>query len=93
MPGAAKKKTAFMKPVGVTEELAEIVGRGPMPRTEITKKVWEYIRKHGLQDKKNKRQINPDAKLAKVIGASSIDMFAMTSKISKHIKDVELASR
>lgn len=82
----AKKQSAFMKPVGVSDELAEIVGSGPMPRTEVTKKVWEYIKKHKLQDAKNKRQINPDSKLAKVLGSSkSIDMFQMTSKISAHL--------
>jgi chromatin remodeling complex protein RSC6 len=89
-----KKQSAFMKPVAVSEALAEIVGNGPMPRTEITKRVWEYIRKHKLQDTRNKRQINPDAKLGKVLGSTaSIDMFKMTSKISKHIKEPELAHR
>lgn len=83
----AKKESAFMKPVGVSEDLAEIVGSGPMPRTEVTKKVWEYIKKHQLQDTKNKRRINPDSKLAKVLGSNqSIDMFEMTSKISAHLK-------
>lgn len=89
---APKKQSAFMKPVGVSDALAEIVGRGPMPRTEVTKKVWDYIKKHKLQDAKNRRQINPDEKLKKVIGGPC-DMFSMTSKISKHIKDPELASR
>ena len=89
-----KKQSAFMKPVGVSDALAEIVGNGPMPRTEITKRVWEYIRKHKLQDTRNKRQINPDAKLGKVLGSTaSIDMFKMTSKISKHIKEPEYANR
>lgn len=75
-----------MKPVSVSDALAEVVGSGPMPRTEVTKKVWEYIKKHKLQDTKNKRRINPDAKLAKVLGSSSsIDMFEMTSKISAHL--------
>ena len=88
-----KKPSAFMKPVQVSEELEAIVGRGPMARTEITKKLWEYIKKHKLQDTNNKRMINPDAKLAKVLGStSSIDMFKMTSKLSKHIKEPELAS-
>lgn len=83
-----KKTSAFMRPVGVSEALAEVVGHGPMPRTEITKKLWDYIRKHKLQDTHNKRQINPDQKLAKVLGSSSpIDMFQMTSKVSKHIKE------
>jgi len=89
----AKKNSAFMRPVQVSPELAEIVGAGPMPRTEITKKLWDYIKKHKLQDTKNKRNINPDAKLAKVLGSQTIDMFKMTSKLSKHIKEPELANR
>ncbi len=89
-----KKTSAFMKPVGVSEALAEIVGKGPMPRTEVTKKLWDYIKKNKLQDAKNKRNINPDAKLAKVFGSSaSIDMFKMTSKVSKHLKDAEMATK
>lgn len=89
-----KKTSAFMKPVGVSEALAEVVGKGPMPRTEVTKKLWEYIKKNKLQDAKNKRNINPDAKLAKVFGSTAaIDMFKMTSKVSKHLKDVELAAK
>ena len=90
-----KKNSAFMRPVKVSDALAEIVGKGPMPRTEVTKKVWVYIKKYNLQDKKNKlqdkenrRMINPDAKLAKVFGSSkSIDMFKMTSKISTHLTE------
>jgi chromatin remodeling complex protein RSC6 len=86
-----KKNSAFMRPVHVTEALAEIVGQGPMARTEVTKKLWEYIKKHKLQDQHNKRMINPDPKLAKVLGSSQpIDMFKMTSKIAKHIKEPEL---
>ena len=89
-----KKPSAFMKPVQVSEALAEIVGHGLMARTEVTKKVWEYIKKHKLQDTNNKRNINPDAKLAKVLGSTqAIDMFKMTSKISKHLKEPELASQ
>ena len=87
---AAKSKTAkpsaFMKPVTPSDSLAEIVGKGPMPRTEIVKNLWAYIKKHKLQDPKNKRNIVPDPKLAKVFGSSAaIDMFKMTSKISKHL--------
>ncbi len=81
-----KKTSAFMKPVSVSDALAEVVGKGPMARTEVTKKLWDYIKKHKLQDAKNKRNINPDPKLAKVFGSSaSIDMFKMTSKVSKHL--------
>ena len=91
-----KKKSsssAFMKPVAVSDALAKIVGSGPMPRTEVTKKLWDYIKKHKLQDTKNKRNINPDDALAKVFGSSqSIDMFKMVSKISKHLKEAELAN-
>ena len=76
-----------MKPVQVSAELADIVGKGPMPRTEITKKLWDYIRKNKLQDAKARRFINPDAKLAKVLGTSNqIDMFQMTKKVSAHVK-------
>jgi len=85
---ATKKKqdSAFMKPVEISDVLAEIVGKGPMPRTEVTKKLWAYIKKNKLQDPKNKRNIKPDSKLAKVFGSSSaIDMFKMTSKVSKHL--------
>lgn len=88
-----KKPSAFMKPVQVTETLAEITGPGPMARTEVTKKVWDYIKKHNLQSKTNRRMIEPDAKLAKVFGSSAaIDMFKMTSKVAKHIKEAEAAS-
>ncbi len=89
-----KKPSAFMKPVHVSEALAEIVGHGPMARTEVTKKLWDYIKKHKLQDQTNKRMINPDAKLAKALGSSQpIDMFKMTSKLAKHLKEPEYASR
>lgn len=87
-----KKTSAFMKPVNVSKELEEIVGHGPMARTEVTKKLWDYIKKHKLQAHDNKRNINPDNKLAKVLGSSQpIDMFKMTSKIAKHLKEAEYA--
>ena len=87
-----KKQSALMRPVEVSSALAEIVGAGPMPRTEVTKKLWEYIKKHKLQDPNAKRFINPDAKLAKVLGTSQkIDMFQMTKKVSGHLKEVELS--
>ncbi|NGX55007.1 MAG: hypothetical protein KR126chlam2_00629 [Chlamydiae bacterium] len=82
-----KKNTAFMKPVQVSKDLEAVIGVGPMPRTEVIKKLWVYIKKNELQDQKNKRQINPDEKLAKVFGSkASIDMFQMTKKVSKHLK-------
>ena len=88
-----KKNSAFMRPVQVSDALAEVVGKGPMPRTEVTKLVWAYIKKHKLQDTKNKRMINPDAKLGKVLGSTQIDMFKMTSKISTHLKDPLAAAK
>jgi upstream activation factor subunit UAF30 len=90
---AAKKKAkrkpnaAFMKPVKPDEKLAAVVGASPMPRTELTKKLWAYIKKHGLQDKKNRRMINADANLKAVFnGKSQVNMFAMTALVSKHVK-------
>ncbi|MFQ5729019.1 MAG: SWIB/MDM2 domain-containing protein [Waddliaceae bacterium] len=89
-----KKPSAFAKPVGVSDALAEVVGKGPMARTEVTKKLWNYIKKNKLQDSKNKRNIIPDPKLAKVFGSSNaIDMFKMTSKVSKHLKEAEYAGK
>jgi chromatin remodeling complex protein RSC6 len=83
----AKKSSAFMAPVQVSKDLGEIVGNKLMPRTEVTKKLWEYIKEKGLQDKKKKKYINPDDKLGKVLGSKqTIDMFEMTKKISKHIE-------
>lgn len=83
-----KKKSAFMKPMQISDELAAIVGHGPMPRTEVAKKLWDYIKKHKLQDPHNKRNIIPDQKLAKVFGSSQpINMFKMTSKVSAHLSD------
>ncbi|MCB1180665.1 MAG: SWIB/MDM2 domain-containing protein [Chlamydiia bacterium] len=83
----AKKNSAFMKPVEVSDELGEVIGPGPMPRTEVIKKLWVYIKKNKCQDQNNKRNIIPDAKLAKVFGTKSpVDMFQMTKKVSKHLK-------
>lgn len=83
---AKEKKSKFMQPMQVSEELTAIVGRGPMPRTEVTKKLWAYIKAHKCQDTKNKRNINPDDKLAKVFGGKkSINMFEMTKLVSKHL--------
>ena len=75
--------------VHITDELADVVGKGPMPRTEVTKKIWVYIKQHNLQDPQAKRMIKPDAKLAKVLGSMDpIDMFQMTKKLSQHIKEI-----
>jgi chromatin remodeling complex protein RSC6 len=82
-----KPNAAFMKPVTPSDTLAEVVGAKAMPRTEVTKKLWAYIKKNGLQDKKNKRQINADDKLKAVFGGkASVNMFAMTKLVSKHLK-------
>jgi upstream activation factor subunit UAF30 len=84
---ARKPNAAFMKPVTPSALLAEVVGAKPAPRTEITKKLWAYIKKNGLQDKKNRRQINADANLKAVFGGkASVNMFAMTKLVSKHLK-------
>ena len=83
---ARKPNAAFMRPVTPSATLATVVGAKPMPRTEVTKKLWAYIKKNGLQDKTNKRQINADANLKAVFGGkSSVNMFAMTKLVSKHL--------
>ena len=83
---ARKPNAAFMRPVTPSATLATVVGAKPMPRTEVTKKLWAYIKKNGLQDKMNKRQINADANLKAVFGGkSSVNMFAMTKLVSKHL--------
>jgi upstream activation factor subunit UAF30 len=86
---AAKRKpnAAFMKPVQPDAALGAVVGNSPMPRTELTKKIWAYIKKNGLQDKKNRRNINADDKLKAVFnGKSQVNMFQMTALVSKHVK-------
>jgi len=83
---ARKINAAFMKPLKVSEELAAVVGNGPMPRSEVVKKLWVYIKKNGLQDAKNRRNINADANLKKVFnGKATVDMFEMTKLVSKHL--------
>jgi len=75
-----------MKPMGVSAELAAVVGKGPMPRSEVVKKLWEYIKKNNLQDQANKRNINADATLKAVFGGKSVvNMFEMTKLVSKHL--------
>ena len=82
----AKSNSAFMKPMSVSEDLAAVVGKGPMPRSEVVKKLWAYIKKHGLQDQKNRRNINADAALKKVFGGKGVvNMFEMTKLVSKHL--------
>lgn len=80
-----KPASKFMQPMQVSEDLAAVVGKGPMPRTEVTKKIWEYIKKNRRQDPNNKRNIIPDDKLAKVLGKKTINMFEMTKLVSKHL--------
>lgn len=87
--GGAKRKpnAAFMKPVQPDASLAAVVGGSAMPRTEVTKKLWQYIKRNGLQDKTNRRQINADDKLKAVFGGrGSVNMFEMTKLVSKHVK-------
>lgn len=86
MPAKKKTNSKFMAPVTPDAALAEIVGSKPLPRTQITKKIWDYIKKNGLQDKKNKRMINTDEKLAKIFdGKKQVSMFDIAKVVSKHI--------
>lgn len=90
MPDKPKKKanSALSKPVQPDDLLAAVVGSRPIPRTEITKLLWDYIKKHGLQDAKVKTNINADDKLKPVFGGkATVTMFEMTKLVSRHIKD------
>lgn len=85
----AKKRTpnaAFMKPLTPSPALAAVIGDKPLPRTEVTKKVWDYIKKHKLQDSANKRNINADAKLKDIFKKSQVSMFEMTKLISNQLR-------
>jgi chromatin remodeling complex protein RSC6 len=83
---ARKPNAAFMKPVTPDAALAAVVGSAPLPRTELTKKLWAYIKKNGLQDKKVKTQINADDKLKPIFnGKKSVSMFEMTKLVSGHL--------
>jgi upstream activation factor subunit UAF30 len=93
MAKTAKKKTArkanaaFMKPMTPSAALSEVIGDKPLPRTEVTKKLWAYIKKNGLQDAKNRRNINADENLKPVFGGKkTVSMFEMTKLVSKHLK-------
>ena len=95
MPKTTAKKTsskrkpnaAFMKPVQPDDKLAAIVGSKPIPRSELTKKLWDYIKKNGLQDKKKRTQINADDAMRPVFnGKSQVSMFEMTALVSKHLR-------
>jgi chromatin remodeling complex protein RSC6 len=84
---ARKPNAAFMKPVQPNEKLAAVVGSNPLPRTELTKKLWAYIKKNGLQDKKVKTQINADDKLKAVFGGKTkVSMFEMTKLVSNNLE-------
>ncbi len=81
-----KPNAAFMRPLTPSALLAEVVGAKPLPRTEVVKKLWAYIRKNNLQDSKNRRNINADAKLKPIFGKSTVSMFEMTKLVSKHLR-------
>lgn len=81
----AAKNNALNKPVTVSPALEGVVGKGPMTRAQVTSKVWDHIKANKLQDAKDRRMINPDAKLGQVIGNDQISMFKMTAAVSKHL--------
>jgi upstream activation factor subunit UAF30 len=81
-----KPNAAFMKPLTLSSTLGEVVGNKPLPRTEIIKKIWEYIKKNNLQDKKNRRMINADTKLKPLFGKDQISMFELAKVVNKHVK-------
>ena len=85
---ASKRKpnAAFMKPMTPSTTLAAVVGAGEMPRTQVVKKLWDYIKKHDLQDPKNRRNILADDKLKALFGKGTVSMFEMTKIVSKHLK-------
>ena len=81
-----KPNLAFMKPLTPSTTLAAVVGASPLPRTEVVKKLWAYIKKNNLQDAKNRRNINADDKLKPIFGKNQVSMFEMTKLVSKHLK-------
>ncbi len=83
---ARKPNAAFMTPLTVSDALAKVVGNKPLPRTEIVKKIWVYIKKNGLQDKQNRRMINADAALKPIFVKDQISMFEMAGVLNKHVK-------
>jgi upstream activation factor subunit UAF30 len=87
---SGRKRTpnaAFMKPMQPSSDLAAVVGSGAMPRTEVTKKLWGYIKRKGLQDSKNRRMINADENLRPIFGRSQVSMFEMTRLVNKHLRN------
>ena len=86
-PAEKKANSAFMKPMNLSPALAAVIGAAPIPRTEVTKKIWDYIKKHELQDAANKRMINADAKLKVLFGGKSqVSMFELAGIVNKHVK-------
>ena len=83
---ARKPNAAFMAPLTVSSTLAEVIGSKPMPRTEIVKKIWDYIKKNNLQDKKNRRMINADEKLRPIFGKAQISMFELAKAVNNQVK-------
>jgi upstream activation factor subunit UAF30 len=83
--GRKQKNSAFMKPMRPSEELAKVVGDKPLPRTEVTKKVWAHIKKYKLQNPSNKREILADEKLQPIFGKKKLGMFEMTKAINRHL--------
>ena len=84
--GGRRPNAAFMAPVTPSAELSEVVGSKPLPRSELTKKLWAYIKKNGLQDQKNRRMIKADDRLRPIFGKPQVNMFEMTALVNKHVK-------
>uniref|UniRef100_UPI0033419076 SWIB/MDM2 domain-containing protein n=1 Tax=Castellaniella defragrans TaxID=75697 RepID=UPI0033419076 len=83
---ARKPNAAFMKPLTPSATLAAVIGNEAVPRTEVTKRIWDYIKKNNLQDPKNRRNINADAKLKPLFGKDQVSMFELTKLVSQHLK-------
>jgi upstream activation factor subunit UAF30 len=83
--GKRAPNPAFMKAMTPSPALAEVVGSTPLPRTEVTKRMWDYIKQHNLQDPANKRNINADAKLKPIFGKDQVTMFEMTKLVNQHL--------
>ena len=84
--GGGKRPNALQKPLRPSKELAAVVGAGPLPRGEAVRKVWDYIKQHGLQDPANRREILADAKLEPVFGKKRVTMFEMNKPLARHLK-------
>ena len=84
--GGRKPNAAFMAPVTPDAALSQVVGSKPLPRTELTKKLWAYIKKNGLQDQKNRRMIKSDENLRPIFGKPQVNMFEMTRLVNKHVR-------